>query len=163
MAEWKESEHPRDVGRFTKKLDGSSYRSEVNERIRWAKENNIELPLNDDGSLNDIKLRELWEKKRKPPEAYGFADKTRKNTKHHKRHAQEMGFKNQDEYERAAVEFFNSDKGKLYYGEARDRFYRYDEETHIIAISSNGIIHTFGYRTPKEFLKMKEQERLNER
>lgn len=28
-----------------------------------------------------------------PPQAYGFADKTRKNTKHHKRHAQEWGTK----------------------------------------------------------------------
>ena len=63
MAEWKESEHPRDnAGRFTdKEGSSSSYRDEVNERIKWAKENNVELPLNDDGSLNDIRLRELWE------------------------------------------------------------------------------------------------------
>lgn len=61
MAEWKESEHPRDdAGKFTDKAGGASYRSEVNERIRWARENNVELPLNNDGSLNDIKLRELW-------------------------------------------------------------------------------------------------------
>lgn len=63
MAEWKESEHPRDnAGKFTNKEgSSSSYRDEVNERIKWAKENNVELPLNNDGSLNDIRLRELWE------------------------------------------------------------------------------------------------------
>lgn len=98
-----------------------------------------------------------------PPQAYGFADKTRKNTKHHKRHAQEMGYKNQDDYERAAVEFFNSDKGKLYYSRVRDRFYRYDEKTGELAISSDGIIHTFDYRTTKEFAKIRRQEELNER
>lgn len=63
MAEWKESEHPRDnAGKFIdKEGSSSSYRDEVNERIKWAKENNVELPLNNDGSLNDIRLRELWE------------------------------------------------------------------------------------------------------
>lgn len=62
MAEWKESEHPRDnAGRFTdKEGSSSSYREEVNERIKWAKENNVELPLNDDGSLNDIRLQKLY-------------------------------------------------------------------------------------------------------
>lgn len=44
--------------------------------------------------------------------ATGF---NRLETKHHRRHAQEMGFKSMQEYEKAAVAFFNSDKGKLYY------------------------------------------------
>lgn len=62
MAEWKESEHPRDnAGRFTdKEGSSSSYREEVNERIKWAKENNVELPLNNDGSLNDIRLQKIY-------------------------------------------------------------------------------------------------------
>lgn len=62
MAEWKESEHPRDnAGKFTdKEGSSSSYRDEVNERIKWAKENNVELPLNDDGSLNDIRLQKIY-------------------------------------------------------------------------------------------------------
>lgn len=62
MAEWKESEHPRDnAGKFTdKEGSSSSYRDEVNERIKWAKENNVELPLNNDGSLNDIRLQKIY-------------------------------------------------------------------------------------------------------
>ena len=97
-----------------------------------------------------------------PPQAYGFANKERKNTPHHKRHAEEMGFKNQDEYERAAVEFFNSDKGKLYYSNKRERFYRYDEKTGNFAVSSNGIVHTFMRKTKKEFARTKQQEKLDE-
>jgi hypothetical protein len=50
----------------------------------------------------------------KPEKVYGFANKERKETAHHIAHAKEMGFKNQDEYERAACEFFNGDQGKLY-------------------------------------------------
>ena len=46
-------------------------------------------------------------------------------TKHHQRHAKEMGFKNTKEYEKAAIEFFNSSKGKLYYSLAKNRFYKY--------------------------------------
>lgn len=71
MAEWKESEHPRDnAGKFTdKEGSSSSYRDEVNERIKWAKENNVELPLNNDGSLNDIRLQKIYEKEtQKQPE-----------------------------------------------------------------------------------------------
>ena len=98
----------------------------------------------------------------KPEIAYGFANKERKNTRHHKDHAKEMGYKNQDEYERAAVEFFNSDKGKLYYGNARDRYYRYNENTGEYAVSSNGVIHTYMKKTKKEFERAKIQEKLNE-
>ena len=50
----------------------------------------------------------------KPEKVYGFANKERKETAHHIAHAKEMGFKNQDEYERVACEFFNGDQGKLY-------------------------------------------------
>jgi len=66
--------------------------------------------------------------------AYGFANKERKNTKHHLRHAREMGYKNQDEYERAAVEFFNGNSGKLYYNPKDNRYYRYDDKTRRIAV-----------------------------
>jgi len=55
-----ESKHPRDKnGRFTDNV-GSDYAAEVNERIRWAKDNGIELPLNADGSLDDVRLQKLY-------------------------------------------------------------------------------------------------------
>ena len=97
-----------------------------------------------------------------PETAYGFANKERKETAHHKAHAKEMGFKNQDEYEKAACEFFNSNDGKLYYEPRRKRFYRYDEKNQRLAVSSKGIVHTFAIYTQKEFERIRKQERLYE-
>lgn len=78
--------------------------------------------------LRERQVIELPENAAHPPveKAFGF---NRLDTKHHQRHASEMGFKNMREYEQAAVAFFNSDKGKLFYSHARRRFYRYDEKT----------------------------------
>lgn len=58
--DFKESEHLRDRdGKFT---DGNgSYSDGVNERIEWAKENGIELPLSSDGSVDDLKLQEIYD------------------------------------------------------------------------------------------------------
>ena len=56
-----ESKHPRDNdGKFTDK-NGESYSDGVNERIKWAKENGVDLPLNLDGSVDDLKLQELYD------------------------------------------------------------------------------------------------------
>lgn len=41
------------------------YDFDVNDRIKWAKRNGIELPLNADGSLDDLKLQELYNKSTK--------------------------------------------------------------------------------------------------
>lgn len=87
MAEWKESEHPRDnAGKFIdKEGSSSSYRDEVNERIKWAKENNVELPLNNDGSLNDIRLQKIYNEKKedrikKPETDLSEVDKNQYNS-----------------------------------------------------------------------------------
>lgn len=37
-----------------------SYKDGVNERVKWAKENGVDLPLNTDGSLDDLKLQEIY-------------------------------------------------------------------------------------------------------
>lgn len=63
-----ESQHPRDNGgKFTDKGGGSreEYTQSVNDRIKWAKENGVDLPLNTDGSVDDLKLQELYEKGKK--------------------------------------------------------------------------------------------------
>ena len=139
MVEFDESKHKRDKdGKFAKQ----------NER----KVQELEKKYNDD--LAPAPMR--------PEKAYGFANKERKETAHHKAHAKEMGFKNQDEYERAACEFFNSNQGKLYYERRRKRFYRYDEKSKKLAVSSDGIIHTFSIYTVKEFARIKKQEGLYE-
>ena len=95
-----------------------------------------------------------------PETAYGFANKERKNTKHHREHAKEMGFKNQDDYEREACRFFNSSEGMLYYSERRDRFYRYDEKKGRYVTSSYGIVHTFMNITKKEFARKIKEDGL---
>lgn len=138
----------------------------------WAKENGIDIPLNADGTANIPKLFELYDEWRerngdqkeaksfpKPPKAYSF---NRLNTKHHKDHSKEMGFKNTKEYEAAAVEFFNSDRGVLYYSEARNRYYRYEEKSGIFAASSNGVIHTYKYVSKREFQRKFSQDELYE-
>lgn len=57
---FEESKHPRDKkGRFSDKGE-SDYPSEINKRIRWAKDNGIELPLNSDGSVDDLRLQKLY-------------------------------------------------------------------------------------------------------
>ena len=111
--------------------------------------------------LRERQIIELPENAAHPPveKAFGF---NRLDTKHHQRHAREMGFKNMREYELAAVAFFNSDKGKLYYSQARRRFYRYDEKSHLMAVSSKGVIHTFLKKTRKEFDHIRRQDELDE-
>ena len=138
----------------------------------WAKENAIDIPLNADGTANIPKLFELYDEWRernggssetksfpKPPKAYSF---NRLNAKHHKDHSKEMGFKNTKEYEAAAVEFFNSDRGVLYYSEARNRYYRYEEKTGIFCVSMDGVVNTFNIYSKKKFDLIKRQNKLHE-
>ena len=108
--------------------------------------------------------KEYEEAKEKPkrldiPDAYKF---NRRDTKHHIDHAKEMGYKNMRDYETAAVEFFNSDRGKLYYSEARDRYYRYNEKTREFVSVSGDVVHTFKYVTKKEFNRKIRQDKLYE-
>lgn len=135
----------------------------------WAKENGIELPLEENGSVDIQKLLELYdewrgrgkegpqEKQHDFPKAQKF---NRLNTAHHQRHAREMGFENTSEYERAAVEFFNSGDGEMFYSSSRKRFYLYNEKTQWLAVSSNGVVHTFLKRTKKEFERIRRQDKL---
>lgn len=137
----------------------------------WAKENGIELPLEENGSVDIQKLLELYDEwrgrgKEEPQEKQHDFPKAQKfnrlNTAHHQRHAREMGFENTSEYERAAFEFFNSDRGTLYYSEARKRYYRYEEKTGILCVSMDGIINTFNIYSKKKFDMIKRQDKLHE-
>ncbi len=86
----------------------------------------------------------------------------RLNTKNHIRHAKELGYKNQTEYEKAAIDFFNSARGKLYYSSARFRYYKYDASTGEFVVSSDGVVHTYFKVTQKKFEKIKRQDVLDE-
>ena len=94
---FREEEHPRDRdGKFTDKGAGVS----EGKKLRKA------VSIYSDEPDKDA-----------PPEKLPNTEKAvrfnRPEIKHHQRHAKEMGFKNTRDYERAAVEFFNSDKGKV--------------------------------------------------
>lgn len=94
-----------------------------------------------------------------PSEVFKFH---RLDTKHHADHAREMGYKNMRDYEAAAVEFFNLNKGKLYYSKARGRYYRYEEKTGYFCSTSDDTVHTFKYVTKKEFYRKIKQDKLYE-
>ena len=89
-------------------------------------------------------------------EAYEF---NRINTRHHIRHVRELGFKNQKEYEREAVRFFNSNEGKLYYSKQRDLFYRYERKTGLfVSVNRYGCVRTFMRISKKDFEKIATKE-----
>ena len=95
----------------------------------------------------------------KPIGVYVF---NRLDTKDHIRHMMEIGFHGSKEYEKAAVAFFNSDRGKLYFNHARKRYYRYDEKTEELAIASDGMIHTYMKKRQSGFKKTIQQDKLEE-
>ncbi len=134
---FEENKHLRDKdGKFTK---GTDYRQNTSyDEIRKNNDKNYKIS----------------------EEVYGFANKERLNTKDHIQHAKDMGFKNQKEYERFACEFWNTKRGILYYSNRRKRYYRYEENTNLLCVVSNGIIHTFMYVSKNKFIKMLEQEKL---
>lgn len=141
---WDESKHPRDAdGKFT---DGT-----VDEQLEQT-EKTVPSTPKEEGNLS--KSEKLI-----APVAYAF---NRLNTKHHISHAKEMGYKTSKEYEAAAVEFFNSDKGTLYYSEACNRYYRYEEKTGILCVSVDGVINTFYVYSKKKFDMIRRQDKLHE-
>ena len=97
-----------------------------------------------------------------PIRCIGAYEFNRLDTAHHLRHMMELGFSNARDYERAAVEFFNSDRGKLYFSHARRRYYRYDEKTGEMAVSSDGVIHTYMRVQKRKFEKTLKQDSLEE-
>lgn len=155
---FREDEHPRDEsGKFTGKEGGAKSKTE---KLREA------VNIYSDDPVKDVRYRQnasyediLKTGKPKLEKATGF---NRLETKHHKRHAKEMGFKNTKEYEKAAVEFFNSDKGKLYYSERRKNFYRYDEKTGWFCAGGDGFVYTLIRFSKKKFEDIKRQDQAYE-
>lgn len=139
MAKFDESKHPRDEdGKFT---DGSKTHYRQN------------------ASYEEILAADKRASVANVPTAVKF---NRLNTKNHIRHAKELGYKNQTEYEKAAIDFFNSKRGKLYYSSVRSRYYKYDTATGEFVVSSDGFIHTYYKVTQKKFAKIKSQDELYE-
>nr|MBQ8890412.1 hypothetical protein [Clostridia bacterium] len=154
---WDESKHPRDDdGKFTNgtgaprtfrqnapygEILGLDYFSE--KKSKTAKSNATPPPP-------------------QPREAFGFANKERLNTDHHVKHAREMGFKDQKEYERAAIEFWSNGSGKKYFG-IDGHFYKYDESTNrFVSVNKDGYILTFFIYNKNKFERKRVQLRLYE-
>lgn len=156
---WNPNDHPRGSdGRFIEKINA----------LRKA---GVDLPYDKHGSLNEMELDRRYEALRipldffgekndysnepipeMPKEVFGFAEKERKNTAHHIKHRIKMGYKDQDVYEAAGVEFWKKGKGKIYYSLKRKVFIRYDEKTlKSCYVSCDGFLKTyFLFRSKKE-------------
>ena len=155
MAEFNESEHPRDKnGKFTDKGNGQEWTKEKKDRLLIAlsffssKRKQIE---------NNTENKEYTP----PKEVYGFGDKNLLTSPDHLDHMRKMGFKNPKEYQRAAIDFWNSGDGIVCFGGLRKRFYKYNTQNNrMIVVSDDGIIHTFYTVGEKKFKKISAQERL---
>ena len=162
---WNESKHPRDKdGKFT---DSGINRADAmkmttNElRVSLAQKQNarhyelVLIPPDFFGakSTHGKSSNQNIEIPAPPIEAFEFADLY---TNHHIAHANEMGYKNQKEYERAAIEFWNKGDGTIYYSKARNSFYKYNENTcEMVVVSSDGTIHTFMKYSKNKFSALK--------
>ena len=119
----------------------------------------VKIPLDFFGIKSGKKeARELGEIPPKPINAYSFLNKERQSTRHHKKHALDMGYKNQAEYEKAAIDFWEKGEGTVYYSFARKCFCKYDRKKKVV-ISADGIIHTFMLENEKKFLSNFKWER----
>lgn len=139
---------------FTEKGKGYDSRDDFGQTVSHA-----QRTYRQNASYEEIRAADKRASSANVPTAVKF---NRLNTKHHTDHAREMGYKNMRDYEAAAVEFFNSKKGKLYYSAARDRYYRYDEKTGHFCAASGETVHTFNIYTKKKFDKIKVQDKLYE-
>lgn len=146
--------------------------SKINWLFGWAKENGIEIPIDYEGRADISKLLELyeeWKRINKSEEtndtsqtlgkAFGFADRKRKYSPDHIQHSKEMGFKNQDEYERAAIDFWDNGQGEVYHGSKRGRFAKFNKRTgEYVVTDKDGTLRTY-YKLPlKQFEKKVKQE-----
>lgn len=174
--EWDESRHPRDNrGRFT---DGKSDNLQAKTASELAKEIAIHLEkskitvVDAAEKLGDkVPFRislDYFGKKGKiengcslqipPLEAFGFE---RLNTGHHKNHSDEMGFKDLSAYKKAAIEYWNTGNGDIYFSQLTRRFYKYNmDSTRFLSIDIKGNIHTFFLLPSKDFKRKTVQERL---
>ena len=64
-----DSKHPGNKKGRPSDRSESDYPAEINKRIRWAKDNGIELPLNSDGSVDDLRLQKLYAEEKQHAEA----------------------------------------------------------------------------------------------
>lgn len=92
----------------------------------------------------------------KLPKAIGF---NRPKTHHHQRHISELGYKNEREYIKGAIDFWENGKGEIYLSTKRNKYAKYDEKTgKYVVCDKAGRINTFFYIKHKRFDKYIKQE-----
>lgn len=151
---WDESKHPRDDdGKFAR------YNSMSIDELK--REAMVNIGLNYFSNRTPPKFDPDEVRRKVPRNALDFA---RLHTKHHERHVIEMGFNDPDDYKNAAMEFWNSQRGILYYNPYSQRYHRYEEKSRWhVTVDSEGVIHTFmPFKTAKGFERIKQQEALYE-
>lgn len=170
-----ESKHPRDeLGRFTEvakskavydpKTKTFAQNTSYKDILQWDREKQLrkaEYIYNSDFPPDDLfRLRlDFFGKdypkltiEDLPKELYGFADFDRLYTSHHQRHAADMGYKNQKEYQKGAIDFLKYEKGQIYGCDFDRYFYKYNEKTkRLCTFDKDGIIKTYMPLSNKEF------------
>lgn len=163
MAQFKESEHPRDSdGKFTYKRNSAKIIKDIGNAIKQHRNKRLNIPLDYFGTKNNVpnvpsekKIPNL------PSEAFGFGSKELLNSQHHIKHMRDMGFDNPKEYEKSAINFWSNGDGDVFYSHTRKRFHKYNEKRGImLVISPDGTIHTFYQVKPQKFKAIMLQERL---
>ena len=142
--------HDESNGQYTKKGSGAksgSIRPGEGERAPWADEKPKErkkIPLDYFSKKGHKKPDLSVEIPPVPKEAFGFENKKRLNTKHHKKHKVEMHYKDEKAYNQAAIDFWNKDDGELYYSERRGNFCKIGRDGVTVCFcSAEGIIGSF--------------------
>ena len=166
VPEFKESEHPRDEdGKFTSKNGNSKSRYKrlvkaIRKRIEHKRANIQFFARKQKSDKAEKRISNEEAKDYIPVDTFGF-EGDRLYTQHHMDHAIEMGFKDQKQYQRAAIEFWKSGRGKLFFNKSLQRYYKYDEKTsRFISVGVNGQTHTFMLLSNKKFQRKVKQDFL---
>ena len=126
-------------GQFAEK-NGDALKIELDDKPKYTV---VKIPLDFFKHKGGKKAEVTGEILEPPKEAYGFANKERLYTDHHRTHAADMGYTPQ-EYEKAAIQFWNTSDGKLYYSFRRHNFCKIAKDNVTVCFcDSEGIVNTF--------------------
>ena len=131
MAEFDESKHPRDKdGKFTDK--NSSSKNIRSKKLLKA----LTFFAENKHSEAREKITIETAKSNFPKQIFGF-ENGREKTQHHQNHIIELGYKDEKQYQKGAIEFWNNKDGKTYFSQSAQRYYKYDAKKELFLSSSH--------------------------
>lgn len=136
---------PRDEdGKWTAEGGSSThYRQNMPYEEIIAEGRKIDLNFFSKKSEGDAKASAKKEIPLCPVEAFGFSDK-HKLKRHYEKHKKNFKFKNETEYNKAAIDFWNKSPGTLYYAEMRNKFCKLGADGLTVCIcEGNGTVNSF--------------------